>query len=429
MKAEKTKTALIVTQGCRLNTADTALLTARLRRIGWEVVEEEDAVSHPELVAVNSCAVTAEAERKCRQTLRRLRRRFPAARIVVLGCAAAVSAAAAQALRRAGADFTAGNPGKCELDALLGAAGAAEVPPRLTRGREVPRIFREGIAAEFPHRTRAFVKIQEGCDNFCTYCLVPYLRGPARSRDFDETLAECRQAVAAGFPEVVLTGVNSCAYRTPDGRGLAELIRAVAALPGEFRIRLGSTEPGLLANAGELFDTIAEEPRMCRFLHLSLQHGSDAVLRRMNRHYTAAEFAEFVARARTRIPGIHIGSDFIVGFPGESDAEFAEGLEFVRRIGFANLHIFPFSPRPGTPAATMPDRPDAATVRRRLAELHAAAAESKSAFAESQRGRELSVIFESVDETGTARGWSDNYLEVTAPAAEVELGRITLRRF
>ena len=422
---------LIVTHGCRLNTADTALLTARLRRAGCEIVaEDETAFRSPALVVVNSCAVTAEAERKSRQTVRKLRRRFPAARIAVLGCASAASAESAEALRRAGADLVAGNPGKRDLDALLreGAAKSA-FPLRTGRGTGTERSFREGVAAEFPRRTRAFIKIQEGCDNFCTYCLVPLLRGPERSRDFDETLAECRQAAAAGFPELVLTGVNSCAYRTPDGRGLAELIRAVAALPGEFRIRLGSTEPGRLSGSAGLLDAIAEEPRMCRFLHLSLQHGSNAVLRRMNRRYTAEEFAAFVDEARRRVPGIHIGSDFIVGFPGESDAEFEEGLEFVRRCAFANLHIFPFSPRPGTAAAVMPGRPGADVVRRRLAALHAAAEGSKQAFALSQRGCELPVIFESVDADGTARGWSDNYLEVTAPADAVPLGRIVFWRF
>ena len=398
--------ARIVTLGCRLNAADSALLYTALAECGFRPSETET----PDVLIVNTCAVTSEAERKTRQTLRKLRREYPAARIVAVGCAAAADE---QGMLRAGADLVCGNAAKRGLAAVL----RGETPP------EPPcpdRVFRERRLSSFPFRSRAFIKIQEGCDNHCSYCIVPSLRGPARSRDFSEVLADCRQALESGFPELVLTGVNTCAYAAGEKR-LPDLLEAISALPGDFRIRIGSTEPATKYRG--LVDAVASLPKMCRFLHLSLQHGSDAVLERMNRHYSAAEYADLVLDAKRRIDGLHLGTDVIVGFPGESDGEFAESCRFIEQIGFSNIHIFAYSPRPGTPAAKMPGRPSPEVVKRRCGELRQIAEVSARNFAESQIGRELPVIFERV-EGGVARGWSDNYLEVTAPADGVELGRI-----
>ena len=397
----------IVTLGCRLNAADSALLYTALEECGYRPSETET----PDVLIVNTCAVTSEAERKTRQTLRKLRREYPTAKIVAVGCAAAADR---EGMFSAGADLVCGNAEKRDLAAVL----RGETPP------EPPcpdRIFSENRLSSFPFRSRAFIKIQEGCDNHCTYCIVPSLRGAARSRNFDEVLAECRHALDAGFPELVLTGVNTCAYLAGEKR-LPELLAAIAALPGNFRIRIGSTEPATKYRG--LVDAVASLPKMCRFLHLSLQHGSDAVLKRMNRHYTANEYADFVLDAKRRIGGLHLGTDVIVGFPGESDAEFAESCRFIEKIGFSNIHIFAYSPRPGTPAATMPGRPSPETVRSRCDTLRRIAREAAREFAESQVGETLPVIFER-SENGVARGWSDNYLEVTAPADGVELGKIT----
>ena len=398
--------ARIVTLGCRLNAADSALMYTSLEECGYLPSETET----PDVLIVNTCAVTAEAERKTRQTLRKLRREYPAARIVAVGCAAAADS---QSMLRAGADLVCGNAGKRELAALLRGETPHEPPCP-------DRIFSENRLSSFPFRSRAFIKIQEGCDNHCSYCIVPSLRGAARSRDFDEVLTECRHALDAGFPELVLTGVNTCAYMAGEKR-LPELLAAVSALPGNFRIRIGSTEPATKYRG--LVEAVATLPKMCRFLHLSLQHGSDAVLKRMNRHYTADEYAEFVLDAKRRIGGLHLGTDVIVGFPGESDAEFEESCCFIERIGFSNIHIFAFSPRPGTPAATMGGRPSPETVRSRCEKLRKIAQKSARDFAASQVGETLPVIFER-SENGVARGWSDNYIEVTAPADGVELGKI-----
>ena len=395
----------IVTLGCRLNAADTALLYTALGECGFAPSE----TAPPDVIIVNTCAVTAEAEHKARHAVRKLRREYTRARIIAVGCAAAANG---DALRRAGADLVCGNAGKRDIAAFLNGGEP--------RADESVGVFRENRLSSFPFRSRAFIKIQEGCDNRCSYCIVPNLRGPARSREFAEVLAECRHALDAGFPELVLTGVNTCAYA--DGaRRLPELLAAIAALPGDFRIRIGSTEPAL--GHRDLIDAVAELPTMCRFLHLSLQSGCDATLRRMNRRYTAQEYADFAAEAKRRIPGLHLGTDVIVGFPGESDDEFAASCAFVEQIGFANIHIFAYSPRPGTPAATMPERPSPEVVKRRCGELRKIAKAAAERFAASQIGCTLPVIFERIHD-GTARGWSDNYLEVTVPAARVETGKI-----
>lgn len=397
----------IVTLGCRLNAADSALMYTALEECGCRPSETET----PDVLIVNTCAVTAEAERKTRQTLRKLRREYPKAKIVAVGCAAAADR---EGMFAAGADLVCGNAEKRDLAAVL----LGETPQNLPCP---DRMFSENRLSSFPFRSRAFIKIQEGCDNRCTYCIVPNLRGPARSRNFDEVLAECRHALGAGFPELVLTGVNTCAYVAGE-KHLPELLAAITALPGKFRIRIGSTEPATKYRG--LVDAVADLPKMCRFLHLSLQHGSDAVLKRMNRHYSANEYADFVLDAKRRIPGLHLGTDVIVGFPGESDAEFAESCRFIERIGFSNIHIFAYSPRPGTPAAAMPGRPSPETVRSRCGELRNIAEKAAREFAESQVGATLPVIFER-SENGVARGWSDNYLEVTVPADGIELGKIT----
>ncbi|MBR7156424.1 MAG: tRNA (N(6)-L-threonylcarbamoyladenosine(37)-C(2))-methylthiotransferase MtaB [Lentisphaeria bacterium] len=398
--------ARIVTLGCRLNHADSALLMARLQNLGYTLTDDETLPC--ELIVVNSCAVTAEAEAKSRRMISRLRRENPGARIAAAGCAAEINGAA---LLNSGADLVLTNPDKKLLGIEFAGVKSIELPPEN---------FAENSTSVFPFRTRAFVKVQEGCDNFCSYCIVPYVRGPSRSRDFAESVADCRQCIGTGIAEVVLTGVNTCNYND-NGKTLADLIRAVAALPGDFRIRLSSTEP----HPGDMTipELMAESSRLCRFLHLSMQHGSDRILQLMKRRYTARDFAAFVADIRKLVPDIHIGTDFIVGFPGETEADFNEALLILQDIGFANIHAFAYSPRPGTPAAAMKEKVPAPVVKERMVRLRELAERSARDFACSQVGKKVPVIFERCD-GGFARGWSDNYLEVSMPQELVQCGRI-----
>lgn len=407
--------ARIVTLGCRLNQADTALMTCRLQQLGFFVQSDTDSAA-PELIIINSCAVTAAAAAKSRQAARKLQKLYPAARMVFTGCAAEIND-----VNLAGEKYlTLGNTQKRCLSEIL----KTGVVPELIRSREVPVAnFAEKAHGLFPHRTRAFIKIQEGCDNFCSYCIVPYTRGPSRSRDFDEVINDCRQAIASGAPEIIITGVNTCNY-LDQGKDLCRVIETLCeTVPGDWRLRLSSTEPAL--DNLVLLETMAKYPRkVCRFLHLALQHGCDSVLQRMNRHYTVDDFACFVKTARKLIPGIHLGSDVIAGFPGESDAEFEASFEFIKNMQFANLHVFSYSKRSGTPAATMPGQVHEAVKKERHSRLEALGRMMKDDFQRSMDGQTLDVIFETVDRNGIAHGWSDNYIAVSAPADRVELSKI-----
>ncbi len=410
--------AIVFTLGCRLNSADSALLVSRLTEAGYEVSESAENVA---LIIVNSCTVTAEAARKSRQMVRKFRSMHPEAVIVVTGCSAELDREAF--LADSAADVVLTNPEKRSLPELVGEflAGHAGLGGALKSMQQPVTPFRENAFGSFPFRSRAFLKIQEGCGNFCSYCIVPYARGPERSRAFDEVLADCRKAVEAGFPELVLTGVNTCAY-SDSGRDLGALVHEIARIDGEFRIRLSSTEPA--PGNRSLLDVMSSEPKVCRFLHLALQNGSDRILAAMNRHYTTAEYADFVRAARERIPGIHLGSDLIVGFPGETEEDFAESCRFVESMEFANLHIFTYSPRAGTPAAALPGRIPPDIAKERHKRLEVIAAESKRRFIAGLYGQKLPVIFERIDSDGMARGWSDNYVELRVPADEVPLDRI-----
>ncbi len=402
--------AVIHTLGCRVNHADTSLLISRLKGAGFEVQESPESAGAADLVVVNSCAVTAEAVAKTRQLVRKLRRTQPRARIVVLGCAAAVDA---EALAACGADIVRGNPFKPNA-------------PDFSAPTDFSPVFRENALSDFSFRTRAFIKIQEGCNNFCSYCIVPYVRGRERSRSFAEILDDCRAALDRGAPEIVLTGVNITSYND-GGVRLADLLDRLAGLPGDFRLRIGSAEPSPEQLA--LVEVIAAHPgKICRFLHLSLQHGCDRILQLMRRHYRAAEFRDFVLAARERIPDLHLGTDVIVGFPGETEADFAASLEFIRQLDFANIHRFIYSPRAGTAAAEFPDRVSGVVARRRSAELGAVAAASAAAFRRSQLGKVGQVIFEQ-EKSGRLWGWSDNYLQVAVPAGSAETGRIVAVKF
>ena len=399
-------TAAIVTLGCRLNQADSALLAGRLRRMGIEQVPYTD--TGADVLIVNSCAVTATASRKSRQTLRQFRAKHPDAILILTGCAANVDR---NSFDVDGIDLVLGNEEKKTIEEKLGPLlekrGIEVNPPRHFPPLAAGKVFAEHVFAEYPYKSRANLKVQEGCNNFCSYCIVPYTRGRERSRDFQETIDEFRRLLDAGFQEIAVTGINTCAYDC-GGRRLPDLLEALMNIPGEFRLRLGSTEPGDI-----LFRTLEimaeSNGKICEFLHPSLQHGSDTILKAMNRHYLTGMYREFVDRARAKVPDIHIGTDLIVGFPGETDELFEESFEFVRSIAFANMHIFPFSPREGTKAASMKPLVHGDKVEERVARLHALASEMMTAYHRSLIGTVQTVIPEECS-AESGEGWSGTYV-------------------
>ncbi|RME49967.1 MAG: tRNA (N(6)-L-threonylcarbamoyladenosine(37)-C(2))-methylthiotransferase MtaB, partial [Caldilineae bacterium] len=355
--------------GCRLNYSENNTLAGRLQAAGHEVVSAPEAA---QVIVFNTCAVTAEAARKSRQMVRRLHRQNPGARIAVTGCYATLEPEAAAALP--GVALVADNQRKEMLHALLEPWSAElDDPDDLARMQPHGDPF-TGAAEDAWGRTRAFVKVQDGCNNKCTFCIVTALRGESRSRPLAQVVDEVRGLVEAGYREVVLTGVHLGAYgRDLTGTQRADLKTLTAAILAETdipRLRLSSLEPWELAEG--FFDLWALWPqRLCPHLHLPLQAGADKLLRRMARRCTVESFRQLVAEARAAIPDLILTTDLIVGFPGESDADFEEGLAFVEEMRFAHAHIFPFSPRVGTAAASFSGQVPKQVKKERSRRMHA----------------------------------------------------------
>ncbi len=364
----------VVNFGCRLNAAEAAGIEAMLARAG-------DA----ETIVVNSCAVTQEAEREAFAAIRRLKRDHPAHRIVVTGCAAQIDPARFSAMAEVAA--VVGNRDKLALETwATRAAGVSDIMVR--------QDFVESDAALAPGRTRAFVEIQQGCDHRCTFCVIPYGRGPSRSLPEARAIARVAAAVASGRREVVLTGVDLTAWGDdlPGTPRLGDLCAAVLeAVPDLARLRLSSVDPAELDS--RIFDLLAREPRFAPFLHLSAQAGDDLVLKRMKRRHSRQQILDVVAQARAARPDIAIGADLIAGFPTESEAAFAQSVSLVEAAGLATAHVFAYSPRPGTPAARM--RPVApAVVARRAKLLRDAVAAARTRYLDSRIGSFADVLVE-----------------------------------
>ena len=389
------------TLGCRLNQAETGLATADLAGHGYTPVPWGKPA---DVLVINSCAVTAAAAQKTRQAVRAARRRWPEAFIVVIGCGVTVDHDAWQT--EEGPDLIVPNPPPAPLSALL----PAVLRPNRQLACIAPGEPQDGFtipgAGVFGERTRANLKIQDGCDFFCSYCIVPFTRGRSRSRAAADVLREAQTLIDYGYHELVLCGVNLTAYHD-HGLDLAGLLRQLLTLNGDFRLRLGSAEPAPVLE--RVVDVMAEDRRICRFLHLPLQYGEDSILHSMGRHYRAADYRRLAETALARIDGLCLGADVIVGFPGETDAAFACCRDFLTSLPFGLLHVFSYSPRPGTAAAGLAGRPPARLVKRRSEELLAVGAAKAAAFATSQIGQTVTVLLE---DGATGTGWSDNYLHV-----------------
>lgn len=388
--------------GCRLNISEIESLARQFASAGHRLVGPDEPA---DLCVFNTCAVTHIASRKSRQVIRQLRRNNPAAAVVVTGCYAQLSPAEVE---RLGVDLVVSNEDKDRLLEVTRQAGlvpAAPLPPLADPD--------ESLAEPLPAaRTRAFVKVQDGCDNRCTFCIVTIARGAGRSRPLAEVVREIQALVAQGYQEAVLSGVHlgSYGHDRGDRDGLRNLVRAVLADTDLPRLRLSSLEPwDLDAEFFRLWD----DPRLCPHLHLPLQSGCDATLRRMARRTSQAEFSALVEAARAAIPDLSLTTDVIVGFPGETDAEFEESLAFVERMAFAHLHIFRFSPREGTVAARMPGQVDPQVAQDRSQRLHELERRQGHAFRRRFLGRELPVLWETSEPTPGGLLWNGltpNYL-------------------
>lgn len=405
-------TVHFITFGCRLNQAETAHAADALQRGGYLISPEADGA---DIIVVNGCAVTGTASQKTRQALHALRKRHPEALILLMGCNTVDDRQ--KAVEGGYADLVLSHNQANELCALVGQAlqerragqgrGAAPVEGNFKPDSpdDSPHDFTLDGSARFAERTRANLKIQDGCSCFCTYCIVPYTRGLPRNRDFEDALREARELVEAGYKELVICGVNLMTYSS-HGYDLADLLEEILKIGPGFRIRIGSAEPG--PQVERIVAVMKKRPRICRFLHLPLQSGDDTILERMGRSYKAEEYAEMARNASLEVPGLCLGADVITGFPGETEELFANTRRFIDGLPFGLLHIFPYSPRPGTPAASFKEKVPHAIAAERATQLIALGEAKAHSFATSQLGKHLEIL---VEHDGT--GWTDNYLHAT----------------
>ena len=416
----------IVTLGCKLNQADSAALEARLRALGLaraagDAPTAQDASTAADLVVLNTCTVTGGADREARQIARRLRRANPRATLIVTGCYAERDGRTLATLP--GIDHVVGMRDQAgRIAALAGAALGLEAPGGESGGTTPPDspidLGRFGATAACDpatsDRTRAYLKVQDGCDLRCTYCVIPSVRGDSRSLPPDEVLRRIGDLSGAGYREIVFTGVNTGDYGkdlSPSLR-LHHLIERALAVPGLGRLRLNSLEPRTIA--AEVIELLAaNDGRLARHLQVPLQSGCDSVLLRMRRNYRTADYARVAERLRARIPGIGIGADVIVGFPGETETEFEATCRFIEASPLNYLHVFSYSARPGTPAAAMPDAVPSPAVRERSARLRALGRALSLRFRRSFIGRDLpALVLREVRPDGRLRALTDNYIDV-----------------
>jgi len=406
----------IDTHGCRLNQFESDAMVEALGRAGHTVVED---VREAEVYVLNSCTVTHQADADARRALRRARRDHPELRVVLTGCYANSSTEEAAALP--GVDVVLGNARKGELGAVIEGLRKGRDPggPPLVSVEALTRRlpFTPLPPALAPKRSRALLKVQDGCNYRCAFCIVPRVRGASRSLAVEEVVAQARGMVAVGIPELVLTGVHLGTYGRDlrPRRRLVELVRALVPQLGAARLRLSSIDPQEVDD--EMLELMAEHPReICRHLHLPVQAGDDGVLRRMRRGHRVETFTALVERAVEMVPGIAIGSDVIVGFPGEDGLAFERGAQMLESLPLAYLHVFPFSSREGTPAATMSDQVPGEERRERGARLRGLSEAMVRARRKAAAGREADgVLHRRARRYGTIEALTDDYLRVVLP--------------
>lgn len=399
--------ALFFTLGCKVNQYETEAMRKLLENRGfqtedWIFGQNENA----DCIIINSCTVTAEADRKLRQLVNRARREHPAAIVIVTGCMPQAFPEDAAALD--GADIILGNAARRQLPAHIERFIASH--QRIIEITPHSKEFEECPIETFEEHTRAFVKIEDGCNRFCSYCIIPYARGRVRSRSLDDLADEVTRLAQNGYKEIVLVGINLTAFGQDTGHTIADAVETVCGIDGIERVRLGSIEPDHLTPA--ILDRLAAQSKLCPQFHLALQSGCNATLKRMRRHYTAEEYAALCDDLRARFNGCAITTDFMVGFPGETDEEFAQSLGFVQKMQLARVHIFAYSRRPGTPAANAPDQVINRVKSARSKQASDACKDLQQQFAASKIGTDTTVLLETATQDGCTYGYTPEYVGV-----------------
>ncbi|MCI8502116.1 MAG: tRNA (N(6)-L-threonylcarbamoyladenosine(37)-C(2))-methylthiotransferase MtaB [Oscillospiraceae bacterium] len=405
------------TLGCKVNQYETELLSSLFHREGFDIVPFGD---EADVYVVNSCTVTSTGDSKTRKVLRRIKREHPHSLAVLTGCFPQAFPDAAKQLPEA--DVITGSKDRY---ALAGAVRRA-----LSTGERVVDIaphskdeaFERMSVSAFSERTRAFVKIEDGCERYCSYCIIPKARGFIRSKPLDALKQELSGLAENGYREAVLVGINLSSYGKDLGLRLADAVETACSVDGIERVRLGSLEPELLSDEEIL--RMSRQSKLCPQFHLALQSGCDETLKRMNRHYDTAEYRRIADRLRACFPGCAITTDIMVGFPGETDADFETSLSFVRSVGFARAHVFPYSIREGTRAASMDGQLDRTVKEERSRRMMKVAEESAASFLKAQVGQTVPVLFESKQEGLGFHGYTTNYSPVVVRTDEQLTGEI-----
>ena len=407
------------TLGCKVNQADTASMENLFLRSGHQLVSFD---GEADVYIINTCVVTNTGQRKSRQTIHRAIRKNPNALIVVTGCYPQTAAEEVKAI--AGVDMIIGNQDRAQIVQLVEERLAHRQTDTLDAVHKLTAstAFEEMAAGDITDKTRAFLKIQEGCNQFCTYCIIPYARGPLRSRSLESIRTETQRLISAGFKEIVLIGIHLGCYgkENPDGSTLYDAVKTVLDVPGVQRLRLGSLES--VEVEPRLLTLMQEDARFCRHLHLPLQSGCDKTLQAMHRPYTTTKFKTLLADIKTRVPDIAITTDVIVGFPGETEADFETTCKFAESCGFSKMHIFPFSARKGTPAEKFAGAVTEAVKKERADILGRIDETMHKAFLQAMVGQNAEVLFEQPAGEDYFEGLTGNYQRVFVKSGGRNLG-------
>ncbi|MBE6749870.1 MAG: tRNA (N(6)-L-threonylcarbamoyladenosine(37)-C(2))-methylthiotransferase MtaB [Ruminococcaceae bacterium] len=403
------------TLGCKVNQYETQSMREIFETAGYTVSSEQDF----DIAVINSCTVTAESNRKTRQVIHRLKRKNPDAIIVLTGCMA--QAFSKESSEIEDVDIVVGNTDITKVFSLT--QEFLQQKNKIFNVSEHERYehFNTPSINDFAERTRSYMKIEDGCERYCTYCIIPFARGFVRSKPLREIKREAKVLADKGFREIVLVGINLSAYGKGEDFNLCDAVDAVCQVDGIKRVRLGSLEPDHISD--EMLERFKNQEKFCPQFHLSLQSGSDATLKRMNRHYDKAFYLDLVNRIRAMFPDAAITTDIMVGFAGETEEEFSESLEFLKEVGFAKAHVFAYSRREGTVAFGMPNQVTNTEKQRRSKIMLEAAAQSETAFLERQKGKTVPVLFET-EENGCYFGYTPNYSRVCVKSEEDLSGEI-----
>lgn len=407
--------AAFLTLGCKVNQYETQLMREDLIRNGFVIVNED---SNPDVFIINSCTVTAESDRKTRQMVHRYRSKLPNSIIVLTGCMPQAFPSDAESLDCA--DIVLGN--------ATNGALCESIKEFLISNKRVVNIAphdKQAVKSEiynFRARTKAFLKIEDGCDRFCSYCIIPYARGRVRSKPIENIIDEVKALTHAGFEEIVLIGINLSAYGKESGLDLADAVNAVYSAAPDIRIRLGSMEPDQFTD--DVIERLSKIPTLCPQFHLSLQSGCDNTLKRMNRHYDTAFYRDLINKLRNKFEDAAITTDVMVGFAGETDEDHKASVDFVKQIGFSKAHVFAYSRRKGTAADKFDGQIENAVKRERSREMIAASDECTKAFLQKNIGKVFPVLFENRTKNWLYEGYTPNYIRVFVESDIILSGKI-----